>query len=105
MHLDTKRQRSTIFHLFELLIHSHAGKKELIDTLHSHGIGISYNHLLQIPTDLANTVCYYYKEHQVVCPPKLKSGVFTTRALHNIEHNTSSNSAKDIFHGTPISLT
>ena len=36
----------------------------------------------------------------VVCPPKLRQGLFTTGAVDNIDHNPSSATAKDSFHGT-----
>ena len=104
--LRHKRDKETTFPIYlSLLFHSHTRKKELIDTFHSYGIGITYYRLLQISTDLANTMCSYYKEHQVVCPPKLKSGVFTTGAVDNIDHNPSFRSIKDSFHGTAIFLT
>lgn len=35
---------------------------------------------------------------------KLKYGLFTTAAIDNIDHNPSSTTAKDSFHGTGISL-
>ena len=39
-----------------------------------------------------------------MCPPKMRSGLFTTGAVDNIDHNPSSVTAKDSFHGTGISL-
>ena len=36
--------------------------------------------------------------------PQLKGGLFTTAAVDNIDHNSSSTSAHDSFHGTGISL-
>lgn len=41
---------------------------------------------------------------QVVCPPMLKDGVFTTAAVDNLDHNPSATTASDSFHGTGISL-
>ena len=41
---------------------------------------------------------------EVVCPPKLRHGLFTTGAVDNSDHNHSSATAKDSFHGTGISL-
>ena len=87
------------------LIHYYTRTRELIDKLYSHGICVSYKRLLSISTDLANTVCAYCHEHNVVCPPNLKSGLFTTGAVDNIDHNPSSTSAKNSFHGTAISIT
>lgn len=45
------------------------------------------------------------KKKGKVCPSKSKKSLFTTGSLDNIDHNTSSRTAKDSFHGTAISLT
>lgn len=39
-----------------------------------------------------------------MCPPNLRLGLFTTAAVGNVDHNPSSTTAKDSFHGTKISL-
>ena len=39
-----------------------------------------------------------------MCPPKMRSGLFTTAAVDNIDYNPSYATAKDSFHGTRISL-
>ena len=41
---------------------------------------------------------------RAVCPPALKGGYFTTGTADNIDHDPSSTSAHDSFHGTGISL-
>jgi len=46
-----------------------------------------------------------YDRTGVVCPPNLKQGLFTTGNLDNIDHNPSSVTSKDDFHGTAISVT
>ena len=45
-----------------------------------------------------------FRMEDVVCPPMLRQGLFTTEAVDNIDHNPSSATAKDSFHGTGISL-
>ena len=40
----------------------------------------------------------------MVCPSKLRRGLFTTAAVDNIDHNTSSTSSQSSFHETAISL-
>ena len=45
-----------------------------------------------------------YNEKSVVCPPKLKRGLFCTSALDNIDHNPSFTTANTSFHGTSISI-
>lgn len=41
---------------------------------------------------------------KIVCPPKLRGGLFTTAAIDNIDHNLCSTTAQGSFHGTGISL-
>ena len=40
----------------------------------------------------------------MVCPLKFRGKVFTSAAVDNIDHNPSSTTSKDSFHGTSISL-
>ena len=40
-----------------------------------------------------------------MCPTVLRDGLFTTGNLDNIDHNPSSTSSKDSFHGTALSIT
>ena len=45
-----------------------------------------------------------YENERVVCPSKLRGELFTTGAVDNIDHNTSSTTSQSSFHGTAISL-
>ena len=65
---------------------------------------ISYDRLLSISTDITNTVLESYERDRVVCPSKLRKGLFTTAAVDNIDRNPSSTTCKDSFHGTAISV-
>jgi len=49
-------------------------------------------------------ILFRYREQNLVCPPSLSYDVFTCAAVDNIDHNTSSTSAKSSFHGTAITL-
>ena len=40
----------------------------------------------------------------VVCPPSLRNGLVTKGVIDNIDHNSSSTTAQESFHGTSISL-
>ena len=60
--------------------------------------------MLELSTDMGNSVCARFESEGVVCPPKLRKGVFTTAAVDNIDHNPSSVTAQGAFHGTGISL-
>ena len=51
-----------------------------------------------------SAVCENMKMKGVVCPVHLRQGLFTVGALDNLDHNPSSTTAKDSFHGTGISL-
>ena len=87
-----------------VMLHTKTRKRELVDALFNLGLCISYDRVLKISTELGNNICYYYQQKKVVCPPRLKGGIFTTAAVDNIDHNPSSTSSHDSFHGTGISL-
>ncbi|KAL7373673.1 hypothetical protein ABVT39_012268 [Epinephelus coioides] len=95
------RDWETPFPLYMALkVHAVTCKRGLINTLFSLGICVSYDRLLQVSADIANGVCL----EDVVCPPKMRNGLFTTAVVDNIDHHPSSGTAKDSFHGTGISL-
>lgn len=88
-----------------LVVHAHTRQRFLVDKLYRLGLSISYDRVMQISSNLGNSVCSLYERQQVVCPPKLKGDLFTTGCVDNIDHNPSSRTATDSFHGTAISLT
>eukprot|EP00795_Rhopilema_esculentum_P014897 gene14897-6037_t len=59
---------------------------------------------LTLSTEIANSVIERYEREDVVCPAKLRSDVFCTAAVDNIDHNTSSITPKGSFHRTAISI-
>lgn len=87
-----------------LTIHAKTRKQELVDSMYALGLSVSYKRVLEISSELARKACAQFEEDQVVCPMKLKHGLFTTAAIDNIDHNPSSTTAKDSFHGTAISI-
>ena len=104
-HVRHNRDRETPDSIYlALKVHGETRKRELVDTFHSMGLCISYPRLLPVSANVANSVCHMYKEQGVVCPPQLSSGVFTTAVVDNIDHNPSSTTSMDSFHGTSISL-
>ena len=60
--------------------------------------------VLELSTDMGNSVCARFESEGVICPPKLHKGVFTAGAVDTINHDPSSVTAKGSFHGTGISL-
>ena len=79
-------------------IHGATYKRNLIDTLFNFGICDSYNRLPQLTSNTANGICQHFTMDGVVCPPKMRNGLFTTAAVDNIDYNPSSAPTKDSFH-------
>ena len=87
-----------------LKIHGETRKRNLVDVMHKLGLCISYDRVMGISTDLANSVTAQFEKESVVCPSQLRKDVSTTAAIGNIDHNPSSTTASYSFHGTTISL-
>lgn len=85
-------------------VHAKTGKKQIVDTLNYYGLSVSYDRLLRISTSLCNAASKRYAKEKVVCPQNLRLGLFTTGAYDNIDHNPSSTTSTDSFHGTSMSL-
>ena len=103
---DERRTKSceTPFSIYVgLSIHTKTHSCNLVETMHTLGLSVSYDRVLAISTDLGNAVSRRYQEANV-CPPSLHVGLFTTAAVDNIDHNPSSTTAHDSFHGTGISM-
>ena len=75
-----------------------------MDALFELGLCISYDHVLSISTILGNNLCRQFEIEKNVCPPTLRKKLFTNAAIDNLDHNTSSTTAEDSFHGTGISI-
>ena len=75
-----------------------------MDALFNLGMCISYDRLLNLTSNIANTICEQFRADGIVCPPKLRCGIHTSAAVDNIDYNPTSSTAKDSFHGTAISL-
>ena len=84
--------------------HMYTCKKELVDRLYHLKLSISYDRVLCLSAQIGNKVCEQFHNNQVVCPPRLRSCVFTTSSVDNIDYNPSSNTSKESFHGTAISI-
>ena len=63
-----------------LMLHAKTRKRGIIEKMHQLGLSISYDRVLQISTDVGNSVCDQFEKDQLVCPPKLRGGLFTTGA-------------------------
>lgn len=90
--------------LLGLSIHSQTREKKIIDDLHSNGLSISYDRVLEIEDNITNSLCKKYETDGIVCPPSLESGLYTCAAIDNIDHDPSSSTAQMSYHGTSISI-
>jgi len=85
-------------------IYAKTRKKKLVEMLHGHGLSILYDRVLEICAQLGDAAVNKYVEDHVVCPRGLRTGLFTTAAMDNIDHNPTATTATTSFHGTSISV-
>lgn len=65
---------------------------------------MSYDRILEFENQITTSLCNSPNEIGLVCLHQLHHGLFTVGALDNLDHNPSSTTSKDSFHGTGISL-
>ena len=100
--ITTKNRETPLAIYVGLTVHAMTRKRGLVDRLFQLGLSISYDRVMS--TTMGNRVCEQYHRDQAICPPNIRQGLFTTAAIDNIDHNPSSTTASDSFHGTGISL-
>ena len=69
------------------------------------GLSVSYDRIFQLENQLAVAVCEDIVKEDivkkgVVCPAQLRKELFTSGALADLDHNLTSSTATDSFHGT-----
>lgn len=95
------RNREPPLHIYiGLNIHQATRSRKLIQQFFQLGISISYDRVLEIEDDIASGVIAQFEEEGVVAPICQRKGLFTVGALDNIDHNPSSTTAMNAFHGT-----
>ena len=87
-----------------LSLHAQTREKSVIEFLSKRGLCIAYERILDIEDNITAQVCKYYEDENIVCPPSMVPGEFTVGAIDNIDHNPSSSTAHQSFHGTSISI-
>ena len=81
------RSQETPLPLFlSFKIHAVTRSRCLVDKLFNLGLCVSYDRLLRLKSDIANGVWQGFRVEDVVCPPKLHHGLFTTGAVDNIDY-------------------
>ena len=83
---------------------SQTRESSLVDELYNLGLSISYDRVLEIENGLCVAECKRFSEEGLVCPPNLATGVFTTSAYDNLDHNPTATTSTESFHGTDISM-
>ena len=85
------QSRETPFTIYVgVLIYAKTRKRQLIESLHQHGVSVSYDRVLQISQQLGEAVVNRVAVEGLVCPSVLQNGIFTTAAVDNIDHISSS---------------
>lgn len=86
------------------LLYQKTRSQNIINTLFSLGLCVSYKRVINLSEDIAEAVTQHFEKHGVMCPPLLSKKVFTTAAVDNIDHNPTSSTAQRSFHGTGLSF-
>jgi hypothetical protein len=103
-HTKTRETPLLVYIGLSTATHSCTRKKEIVENMHALDLSISYARVLELSTDISRTSIDLFEQEQCVCPPNLKCGLFTTAAVANLDHNPSSTTSTESFHGTGISL-
>jgi len=88
-----------------MMLHAENRTREPIDKRFSFGLCVSYDCLLQISASAANTAGYLYDLNCGRPFQLYEEVVFMTATADNIDHNPSSTTVSESFHGTGISFT
>ena len=86
------------------MIHFKTRMKGVIEKLATMCLSITYNRVSEIQEQVMKQEIKRFDEMGLVCPTSLKPNIFTTVAIDNIDHNSTSSTAQNHFHGTFISV-
>ena len=68
-----------------LIVYVRTRKKSLVNQLAHEGLSISYKRIKSIQRCINNQLCSKYLAEDIVCPPKLQTGLFTSAAIINLQ--------------------
>jgi len=80
-----------------LSIHTLTRSKKMSVFLHTLGISISYNRVLELENLFATAMCKQFRDEGVVCPANLHKRLFVVGAQDNIDHKPSSTTSQGSF--------
>ena len=86
-----------------LKVHSKRRKKALTADLHTKGLSIGYDGVMDIHSSLAQKVNEEYNAKGNVVPPQLHKNLFTNDAIDNFDYNVKYSTAISIHYtGNPL---
>ena len=83
-----------------LAVHQYTRSKTLIDMFHDLNLAVNYSRVLQIETQLANSVIVKIERDKIYIPRNVVLGKFVSFAIDNTDFNEDTPDGKRTFHGT-----
>ena len=101
------KDHETPFPLYQgLKMHGEGRKNKQINFFaHAFGTSVSYSRVMEIRRSIAQAVAKQFARDGVVLPTNIRSGVFVTFDVDNLDNKNQGNFSHDEFHGTVISVT
>ena len=78
--------------------------KGVIEKMATLGLSITHKCVREIQEQVMKQEIKRFDEMGLVCPINLKANIFTTAATDNIDHNSTSSTAQNHFHGPSVSV-
>ena len=78
--------------------------KSIIDQLECEGLSVNYQWVEKIQKVVCKKLRNLHDQDRIVCTRGLKSDIFTTSAIANIDHKQSSNTGKKSLHGSSFTI-
>ena len=96
--INSRNNEPTLPVVVGLNIHSKTRKKSLIEDLHTKGLSISYEHVMNIRSSMARKINKEYTDHGFVFPHQLHGNHFTSSAIDNFDYNLTFSTATTSVH-------
>lgn len=90
------KDHETPFPLYQdLKLHGEGRQKKQISNAHAFGTSVSYRRVMEIRRSITQTVVKHFAWDGVVLPTNIRSGVFVTFDVDNLDNKNQSNSSHD----------
>ena len=76
-----------------------------IETTHALGLSVSYSRVMEVKQVIARVVCEHYAQDGVVLPTNLRTSVFASYDVDNLDGQNKGNFSQGGFHGTALGVT